>query len=159
MKENMSNILVETVYKSRLKENMTLEQAFDILFKDDLINTGKLTELAVSKRSGIAMCTPCTPNIDLVSGKQIKYATVTRPDSSDYYTATVSRNTTADILLVITNPIENYKQYFLYIPYGEHWHLSGNTISIPFGRDGLGGSSKWWHFQVDSFDKLCEMAK
>ena len=155
----MSNILVETVYELRLKETMTLEQAFDMLFKDDLINTGKLTELAVSKRSGVAMCTPCTPNIDLVSGKQIKYATVTRPESSDYYGATVSRNTTADILLVITNPVENYKQYFLYIPYSEHFHLSGNTITVPFGRHGTSGQSKWWHFQIDSFDKLCEMAK
>jgi hypothetical protein len=155
----MANILVETLYESRLKETMTLEQAFDMLLRDDLINTGKLTELAMSNRSGVAMCPPCTPNIDLESGIQVKYATVTRPASSDYYGATVRRQTTAPIALVITNPMEEYKQYFLFIPYRVHSHLSGNTINVPFGRDGLGAVSKWWNYEVDSFDALCALVK
>ena len=151
--------LVNTLYGQELNSKMTLREAIELLRADGLLNIGELAERAISKLSGVALCTPCTPNIDTVSGKQIKHATVKKPASSDNYMAYISRNTNAPILCVITNP-HNGLQYYLHIPYSAHRDLSGNCISIMFGKDGCTpGMSKWWNYEVDTFRELCELAK
>ena len=152
-------VLLETVYGATLKKRMTLAQAVELLRENNLVNNGQLTELAISKRSGVSLCKPMTANIDTVTGKQIKYATVTKGENSKYYKAYISRNTTAPILCVITNPAENGKQYFLNIPYSAHSHLSGACLAISFGTKGTESVSYLWNYQVSSFDLLCEQAK
>jgi hypothetical protein len=137
---------------------MSLDNAINLLLSKNLINVGELAEQAISKKSGVAMCGKNTANIDLVSGVQIKYSTVKKPASSKYYIAYISINTTAPILCVINNPVLN-EQYFLHIPYRAFKHLSGNCINIVFGKDGHPGTSQWWHYEVDSFEQLCELAK
>lgn len=154
----MSNALTQTLFGSELQTQMSLESAINLLLAKDLINVGELAEQAISKKSGVAMCNKNTANIDLVSGVQIKYSTVKMPASSDRYLAYITINTTAPILCVINNPVLN-EQYFLHIPYRAFKHLRGNCISIVFGKDGNPGSSIWWHYEVDSFEELCELAK
>lgn len=154
----MSNVLTQTLFGSELQTQMSLEGAISLLLSKDLINVGELAEQAISKKSGVAMCSKNTANIDLVTGKQIKYSTVKMPASSDRYLAYITIKTTAPILCVITNPVLD-EQYFLYIPYRAFRHLSGNCIAISFGKDGNPGSSIWWHYEVDSFDELCALAK
>lgn len=154
----MSNALTHTLFGSELSTMMSLENAINLLLAKNLINVGELAEQAISKKSGVAMCGKNTANIDLVSGVQIKYSTVTKPASSERYLAYISINTTAPILCVINNPVLN-EQYFLHIPYRAFRHLSGSCITITFGKDGNPGSSQWWHYEVDSFEELCELAK
>ena len=156
----MQDVLAETYFGKTIDVKMTLMEAINLLRKHDMLNIGELAERAISVKSNVQMCAKNTPDIDLVSGKQIKHATVKKPASSDYYLAYISiRNTTAPLLCVITNPIAN-KQYFLYIPPEAYRYRDGNTISISFGRDGKsGGASIWWNYEVSSFNKLCELAK
>lgn len=155
----MSNVLTQTLFGSELLTKMSLENAISLLLSKNLINVGELAEQAISKKSGVAMCSKNTSNIDLVSGVQVKYATVTKPASSERYIAYISIKTTAPILCVITNPVLDNEQYFLYIPYRAFRHLSGNCINISFGKDGQPRPSQWWHYEVDSFEELCELAK
>jgi len=154
----MRDILAETYFGDMVYNKMTLMDAINLLRSHDLLNIGELAERAISRKSGVKMCSKNTANIDLVSGKQIKHATVKKPESSDYYLAYITINTTAPILCVITNPIEE-EQYFLYIPYSAFRDLRGSCINISFGRDGMSGSSQWWNYQVDTFDELCRLAK
>ena len=154
----MNNVLTETLFGDMLLTRMSLKKAFDFLLSKNLINVGELAEQAISKKSGIAMCSKNTSNIDLVSGTQIKYSTVKKPASSEYYLAYISINTTAPILCVINNPVID-QQYFLHIPYRAFQHIRGSCISIVFGKDGCPSPSKWWHHEVDSFEQLCELAK
>lgn len=154
----MNNALTKTIFGNKLNSQMTLNEAINLLTSYDLIKIGELAELAISKKSGVPMCVKNTANIDLVSGKQIKHATVKKPASSKYYSAYISINTTAPILCVVSNPVLN-EQYFLHIPYNAFRHLSGSCINIPFGQDGNPGKSQWWNYQVKSFETLCELAK
>ena len=154
----MRDILAETYFGDNVDTQMSLMDAINMLRTHDLLNIGELAERAISVLSGVQLCDKNTPNIDTVTGKQIKHAQVKKPASSDYYLAYISINTTAPILCIITNPIEK-KQYFLHIPYNAFSHLSGNCICISFGKDGLESTSHWWRFQVDSFKELCELAK
>jgi len=101
----MSNVLTQTLFGNELLTTMSLESAINLLLAKNLINVGELAEQAISKKSGVAMCGKNTANIDLVSGVQVKYSTVTMPASSIRYLAYISINTTAPILCVITNPI------------------------------------------------------
>lgn len=154
----MDCVLQTTVFGSQLNQQMTLKQAIELLQAENLINMGELAERAISKQSGVDLCTPMTPNIDTVTGKQIKYATVKKGAKSRYYKAYITRNTTAPILCVITNPIKQ-EQYFLHIPYSAHKHHSGSCLAISFGTDGTPSRSWLWEHEVDSFDELCELAK
>lgn len=154
----MRDVLAEAYFGPDVDEKMTLMEAIILLRRHDLLNHGELAERAISVQSGVQTCDKNTPNIDLVSGKQIKSATVKKAVSSDHYKAHIGINTTAPMLCVITNLVEE-KQYFLHIPPVAHRHLTANAISIPFGRDGKGGSSQWWKYQVDSFEELCKFAK
>jgi hypothetical protein len=154
----MKDVLAEAYFGIDVNNKMTLMEAIILLRKHDLINHGELAERAISVQSGVKMCDKNTPNIDLVTGKQIKSATVKKAATSEHYKAHISINTTAPMLCVVTNLIEE-KQYFLHIPPSAHRHLGANAIAIPFGKDGRGGTSQWWKYQVDSFEKLCELAK
>jgi hypothetical protein len=153
----MNNELTQAVFGNKLDKKYTLSAVLTALNKMDLLNIGELAELAISKKSGIKKCSKMTENIDLESGYQIKHArTHMRPNG--YWIATVSRNTTAPILLVISET-KTKKQYFFHIPYTAHRHLSGNTIGISFGAHGWPSSGQWWAYEVESFEKLCELAR
>jgi hypothetical protein len=155
----MRDVLAETYFGPDIDKKMSLMEAINLLRRHDLLNIGELAERAISVQSGVKMCDKNTPNIDLVTGKQIKHATVKKPASENHYKAYITINTRAPILCVITNPINN-KQYFLHIPFSAHRHLSGSCIAIGFGRDGrTPANSHWWRFEVNSFEELCELAK
>lgn len=157
----MSNILIETVFGKDLKKKMPLEDAIQLIISKNLFDIGELAEQAISKKSGIDQCDKNTPGIDLVSGKQIKHAQ-TNPDHVNSYNLKAHitvRGITAPILAVVTERVTK-QQYFFYVPYKAHKHLNGNTFCIPFETDGTPRrSNSWWKYEVDSFDKLCELAK
>lgn len=153
----MINDLTKTVFEENLHKEFVLADILSSLNDLDLLNIGELAELAISKKSGIEKCTKLTENIDLVTGVQIKHArTHLRPNG--YRIATVSRKTTAPILLVVSE-MYTKKQYFFHIPYEAHCHLSANTISINFNEFGWPNNGQWWRYEVKSFDELCEIAK
>lgn len=139
---------------------MPLSEAIELLKSMNLINIGELAELAISKKSGVKTCDRNTPEIDLVSGKQIKHATTNpvknRPNQRKAFISIAG--TSAPILAVVTETITS-RQYFLYIPFRAYSHLTGNTISVIFDKNGNPGNSQWWRYQVESFEKLCELAK
>lgn len=154
-----NNVLFESIYGRHLKDTMTLEQAINLLSTHNLINIGELAELAISKKSGVALCEKNAPEVDLVSGKQIKHAQTNPHSNSGRLLAHISiKGTRAPILAVVTERKRN-KQYFFHIPYHARAHLCGNSISIPFDDMGYPGSSQWWEYEVDSFEELCELAK
>lgn len=155
----MINAVTKTVFGSKLNESATLADTLKFLASKGLLNEGELTELAISKKSGIEKCPTGTPEIDLVNGVQIKHARSHARSSGSGQAAYISiKNTRAPIFAVVTESVTG-KQYFLHIPYNARKHLSGNTISIPFDNYGCPGSSQWWIYEVGSFDKLCELAK
>lgn len=155
---DMRNELTQTVFGNLLNKKYTLADTLDMLDKMDLLQNGQLAELAISKTSGVPMCGKLTKNIDLVSGIQIKHArTHLRPTGS--WIATISRNTTAPMLVVLSETNTN-KLYYLHIPYSAHSHLSGNTIGISFGNDGTRLDNHWLRqHKVNGYDELCELAK
>lgn len=155
----MDCVLENTMYQDLLSKQMTFKEALNIIRADSLLNIGELAERAISIKSGVKLCIRNTPNIDTVTGKQIKHVTVKKPDSGKYYLAYITVRTDAPILCVITNEVSN-KQYFLYIPFEAHAHLSGSCINISFGKDGMTpGKSQWWEYQVKDFKTLCNLAK
>jgi hypothetical protein len=158
----MSNILVETVFGNKLAKQMTLKDAIDLLTQSNLIDIGELAERAISIKSGVDQCDKNTPNIDLVSGKQIKHAQ-TNPDNlgmvSSLKAYITIKGITAPILAVVTERVTK-KQYFFYFPYKSFSMYTANTFSICFkGNTGQPASGWAWDYEVDSFEKLCEMAK
>lgn len=154
-----TNTLTKAIFKNRLNAQMSLSDAFDLLNSLNLINIGELAEQAISLTSGVELCSKNTPDVDLVTGKQIKHARVCKSSSSDYYKAYITINTHSDILCVVTNPVTN-DQYYLYIPYHAFKHYSANTISISFGKNGDDPRpSQWWNYEIDTFEELCELAK
>ena len=153
----MINDLTKTVFGGKLHRSYKLADVLKSLDQMGLLNNGELTEIAISQGSGVERCKKLTENIDLVTNKQIKHAkTYKRP--SGQWIATISRNTTAPMLVVIDEQ-KTGKQYYLNIPPSAHRHLSGNTISVGFGSDGIPGSSQWWAYEVKDFATLCKLAK
>ena len=157
----MKDVLLETVFGADLKKTYKLEDAIKLLKEYDLINIGELAELAISTKSGVDQCPKNTPDIDLVSGKQIKHAQ-TNPDNttSGVLKANISKKgITVPILAVVTERLTN-RQYFFYFPYKSYSYLNGNTFMVPFD---LYGNPKrqnmWWDYEVESFEKLCTLAK
>lgn len=154
-----NNVLFEAIFGDVLQTPMTLAKAIDVLSKHDLINIGELAELAISKKSGVELCVKNTPEVDLVSGVQIKHAQTNPHSASGRLLAHVSiKGTRAPILAIVTERMRN-KQYYFYIPYKARSHLCGNTISIPFTDVGYPGGGQWWNYEVESFEALCELAK
>lgn len=158
----MSNILIETVFKNELMNTMTLKDAIELLTKNNLIDIGELAERAISIKSGVDRCSKNTPNIDLVSEKQIKHAQ-TNPDNlgkAGNLRAHISiKGITAPILAVVTERVTK-KQYFFYFPYSSFSMYDANTFSICFNSNTGEPASGWaWGYEVASFAKLCKMAK
>jgi hypothetical protein len=154
--------LYTTIFGSDLDKSFTLAQAIKILEARNLINVGEVAEQAISIGSGIELCSKNTPEIDLVSGKQIKRG-LTNPDTQWHKGALHAfcsiRNHTSTILFVATERSTN-KDYYFVFPYSAYkWH-NGNTISVPFNLSGSPRrSNKWWAYEVKSFEKLCEAAQ
>jgi len=158
----MNNVLLETLLGERINEVVTLGEAFEIYHSMDLIATWELAERAISKKADVAQCPKNTPGIDLVSGVQIKYAQtnrVTQSKKGSLYGYISVRDHTETILAVVTETVTG-KQYFFRFPHSSYRHVNGNTFAVPFDIDGNPRrKSDWWYYEVDSFDKLCEMAK
>jgi len=157
----MDNILLETVFGEDLKKTFTLEEAYEIFAKKNLIEVGELAEQAISKKSGVAQCEKNTPEIDLITGKQIKHAQ-TNPNGNNINSLKAwfsVKNTSAPILLVVTERLTK-KQYFFYIPYSSYAHVNANAISIPFELHGAPRrSNHWWKHEVTTWNELCNLAK
>jgi hypothetical protein len=157
----MKDVLVETVFGRKLKSEMTLEKAIQMLKDLDLIDIGELAEQAISKTTKIARCSKNTPDIDLVSGVQIKHAqTNTEHIVKSQLNAWISiKDHTAPILAVVTERVTK-KQYFFHIPYRVYSKQNGNAICVPFESDGTPRlSNHWWRCQIPSYEALCELAK
>jgi hypothetical protein len=157
-----NNILLETIFEDQLQKTMTLGQAIQLLGDMNLIQVGELAELAISKKSGVDRCERNFPNIDLVSGVQIKHAQ-TNPehrfrDKNTVRAHVAIKGITAPILAVVTERITN-KQYFFYFPYYTFSMYSGHSFSIGFDREGNPNNGWPWGHQVESFDELSELAK
>jgi hypothetical protein len=152
--------LYSTIFGQTLDQKITLAQAIKILEDRNLINIGELAEQAISIGSNIALCSKNTPEIDLVSGKQIKHGRTNPGTQHTGLKAFCSiRNHTSTILFVATET-HTGKEYYFVFPYSSYYRYHGNTICIPF--DWVGEpvrSNKWWAYEVESFEKLCEAAK
>ena len=153
----MNNALTRAVFGRKLNKTFTLAETISMLNDMDMFHIGELAEQAISKRSGVALCEKNCPNIDTVTGKQIKHAQ-THPERG-VMRAWCSINSTAPILLVVTENLTK-KQYYFHIPYKDYSVMSGNAISIPFNDDGSPKlSNKWWKNKVNDFNDLCRLAK
>jgi hypothetical protein len=154
--------LYTTIFGNDLNKNLTLFDAIKILEARNLINVGEVAEQAISIGSGIELCSKNTPEIDLVSGKQIKRG-LTNPATQWHkgllHAFCSIKNHTSTILFIAT---ERYtgKDYYFVFPYSAYQWQTGNTISVPFSLSGSPRrSNKWWAYEVESFEKLCELAK
>jgi hypothetical protein len=158
----MNNVLLETVFGSKLKETCTYQEAFDLFNSMDLIAHGELAEKAISKKSGIQQCAKNQPYIDLVSGVQIKYAQTnyeTQSYSGSLKAHISIKNHTETILAVVTETVTN-KQYFFCFPYSSYMDYRGNTFTIPFDLYGNPRRTNGrWCYEIESWEKLCELAK
>ena len=154
--------MYKTIFGDALGSTVTLDQAIRILEGKGLINVGEVAEQAISIGSGIPLCSKNTPEIDLISGKQIKRG-MTNPDTQFYKGALHAfcsiKGHTSTILFVATER-STKKDYYFVFPYSAYRWQNGNTISIPFTLGGFPKrSNKWWNYEVESFEKLCEAAK
>jgi hypothetical protein len=156
----MINSVTKTVFGSKLKKSMLFADALKFLASHRLLNEGELTEIAISKKTGIKKCKPGTPQIDLVNGVQIKHARSHPKSNGRGQLAFITiGNTRAPIFAVITESVTG-EQYFLHIPYSARKKLKGSCISITFDNDGKPGYSRWLaNHRVDSFNELCKLAK
>lgn len=154
--------MYKTIFGNDLDTTFTLNQAIKILESRGLINIGEVAEQAISIGSGVALCSKNTPEIDLVSGKQIKRG-MTNPDTQWYkgslHAFCSIKGHTSTILFVATEKSTS-KDYYFVFPYSAYKWQNGNTISIPFTLNGHPKrTNKWWYYEVSSFEKLCEAAK
>lgn len=154
--------LYKTIFGRQLGQRFTLMSAIRLLESKNLIDAGELAEQAISKKSKIERCAKNFPEIDLVSGKQIKHARTNpeRINSAGNMAAYISiKNHRSTILAVVTERKTNMEYYFAF-PYLTYRRMKANTIGIPFYGDGSPYvKNKWWQYQVSSFSKLCEMAR
>lgn len=152
--------LYSTIFGSDLDKTVTLGQAIKMLEARDLINIGEVAEQAISIGSNVALCSKNTPEIDLVSGKQIKHGK-TNPytQHNGLKTFCTIKNHTSTILFVATETYTQ-KEYYFVFPYSSYKKYYGNTISVPFDHYGKPiRYNKWWKYEVASFKELCEAAK
>jgi hypothetical protein len=151
--------LFGAVFGDTLNQRVTLSRAIEILDELSLINIGELAEQAISIKSKIALCSKNTPEIDLVSGKQIKHGRTNPGTQHAGLKAFCSiKNHTSTILFVATETYSK-KEYYFVFPYSSYGYYSGNTICVPFDWDGTPiRSNKWWSYEVGSFERLCECA-
>lgn len=152
--------LYTTIFGKDLNKKLTLGQAIGILESRGLINIGELAEQAISIGSNVALCSKNTPEIDLVSGKQIKHGKTNPSTQNTGLKAFCSiKNHTSTILFVATETLTQ-KEYYFVFPYSSYGYYYGNTICVPFDWRGTPmRSNKWWKYEVASFKELCEAAK
>ena len=109
--------LFTAVFGDTLSNRMTLAQAIEILDERNLIDIGELAEQAISIKSNIALCSKNTPEIDLVSGKQIKHGRTNPATQNTGLKAFCTiKNHTSTILFVATE-IHTKKEYYFVFPY------------------------------------------
>ena len=153
----MNNALTKAVFGRKLNKTYTLAEALGMINEMDLLQIGELAELAISAQSGVALCAKNTPDIDTVTGKQIKHAQ-THPERGSM-SAYFSIKTTAPILLVVTENLTK-EQYYFHIPYEYYSEMNGNSIAIPFNPDGSPKlTNRWWDHKVNDFNELCALAQ
>ena len=152
--------LLHTVFGNKLTQNFTLEDAVNFLNDLDLINIGELAELAISIGSNVQRCSKNTPEIDLVSGKQIKHGR-TNPDTQhNGLKAFCSIKNHKSTILFVATERRTSKEYYFAFPHSSYKKHHGNTIAIPFDFAGRPvKTNHWWRYEVESFEKLCELAK
>ena len=153
----MKDVLLNTIFSDILDKRMSVKKILKLIQSKKLFDTGKLAEQGISIKSGVKLCENNTPDIDLVTGKQIKHGTTHPTSDGKRMKASIGTSTTVDILAVITETITG-SQYFFYIPYSAHKTLKGSLV-IYFENDGTPCESKWWKHKVNTFDQLCKLAK
>jgi len=152
--------LYSTIFGSDIDKTFTLGQAIKILEARDLINIGEVAEQAISIGSNVALCSKNTPEIDLVSGKQIKHGKTNPATQNNGLKAFCSiKNHTSTILFVATETYTQ-KEYYFVFPYSSYKRYYGNTLCVPFNWVGTPvRSNHWWDYEVASFEELCQAAK
>lgn len=152
----MNNALTRAVFGRKLNKSYTLAETLSMLNDMELLQIGELAELAISEHSGVALCAKNTPEVDTVTGKQIKHAQ-THPERGNMR-AHFGIDTSAPILLVVSENLTK-QQYYFHVPYKDYRHMNAKTISIPFNEDGSPKrSNKWWNNEVNDFNELCALA-
>jgi hypothetical protein len=158
----MSNVLLETVFGDKLKQQYTLLEAYKLFSEFGLIAHGELAEKAISKQSGVQQCAKNEPGMDLVSGVQIKSAETnykTQAHSGTLKAHISIKGHTEKILAVVTET-ETKKQYFFCFPYSSYSHYNGNTFCIPFELSGKPRrKNERWNYEIESWEELCKLAK
>ena len=152
--------LYNTIFGSDLDNKLTLGQAIKLLEGRGLIDIGEVAEQAISIGSNVALCRKNTPNIDVVSGKQIKHGKTNPATQHTGLKAFCSlKNHTSTILFVATETCTQ-KEYYFVFPYSSYRGYYGNTLCVPFTWDGAPcRSNHWWDHEVASFEELCKAAK
>jgi len=151
--------LFNAVFGNKLQKIVTLSQAIEVLDELNLINIGELAEQAISIKSKVALCSKNTPEIDLVSGKQIKHGRTNPVTQHAGLKAFCSIKNHVSTILFVATETHSKKEYYFVFPYSSYAYYNGNTICVPFDWDGLPiRSNKWWNYEVGSFEKLCELA-
>jgi hypothetical protein len=152
--------MFETVFGNKLNQQFTLSDAISLLDDLDLINIGELAEQAISIGSNIQRCSKNTPEIDLISGVQIKHGR-TNPDTQhNGLKAWCSIKNHKSTILFVATERRTAKEYYFVFPYSSYKKQCGNTVGIPFDYNGDPiRSNHWWAYEVDSFKELCKLAK
>jgi hypothetical protein len=145
---------ISAVFDKKLDEKMTLRECIELLNKLDLINIGEMAEKAVSIKSNIPQCKKNSPDIDLVSGVQIKAARVTTASKGHRVAYISIKKVKAPVLALIVD-FDLNREYYYYFPYDSFKYLKGNTISLSVGNN----KSQWNVYGISSFEKLCSFAK
>jgi len=146
-------------YIVRLAEDSNIS-----LFNDD--GSGReswyLTELILSKKSGIPLTKPCTPYYDMMNYAQIKYAETHKQPNGNYKANINIESVRSDLFVVVWHPCDYTEmKYFLHIPCTEIELLEGNTIAITFNKFGILGKKgcRWLMYDVGSIDELAKRIK
>lgn len=152
--------LYNTIFGKDLSKNFTLEQAIRILEDRGLINIGEVAEQAISIGSNVALCSKNTPEIDLVSGKQIKHGRTNPVTQHTGLKAFCSIKNHSSTILFVATEAYTQKEYYFVFPYSSYKRYNANTLCVPFNWCGVPTrSNHWWDYEVDSFEQLCKAAK
>ena len=152
--------MYSTIFGKNLNKTLTLIEAIKLLEDRNFINIGEVAEQAISIGSKVALCSKNTPEIDLVSGKQIKHGRTNPATQNCGLKAFCSIKNHISTILFVATETYTEKEYYFVFPYSSYKKYHGNTISVPFDGSGVPlRSNKWWGYEVNSFEKLCEAAQ
>jgi hypothetical protein len=138
-----------------------------------LLQRDRLVEIAISKVTGVAM--DSTYGQDFADGADAKSVVLSmRNNDKKKGTWTASfpvvkvKGKNGDILIVAYNKILEKFHYFR-IPFSQYQHIThvleiiveryNNTFSEPKWTGVPNVNCKWWKYEVESFDRLCKIAK